>query len=374
MTIPFNKPYLTGKETEYITQAYAHLSGDGVFTKRCHLWLETQTQAHKVLLTHSCTAALEMAALLLDIQQGDEVIMPAYTFVSTANAFVLRGAVPVFIDIRPDTLNMDENQIIAAITPKTKAIVPVHYAGVACEMDAILAIAKTYNLAVIEDAAQGFLSKYKGRALGSLGDLGAYSFHETKNIIAGEAGALLVNNPKFAANAEVIREKGTNRSQFFRGEVDKYTWQQVGSSFLPNDLTAAFLYAQLEQSSLITTQRMSIWQRYHRKFFPLEEAGYLKRPVIPEECEHNAHIYYLVLKDAQARHELLAYLKQRGIQAAFHYIPLHTSPAGMRYGRVSGELDNTERLAECMLRLPLWVGLTREMQSEVVQAIETFFE
>jgi dTDP-4-amino-4,6-dideoxygalactose transaminase len=372
MTIPFNKPYLTGKETEYITQAYAHLSGDGVFTKRCHQWLETQTQ--KALLTHSCTAALEMAALLLDIQQGDEVIMPAYTFVSTANAFVLRGAVPVFIDIRPDTLNMDENQIIAAITPKTKAIVPVHYAGVACEMDAILAIAKTYNLAVVEDAAQGFLAKYKGRALGSLGDLGAYSFHETKNIIAGEGGALLVNNPKFAANAEVIREKGTNRSQFFRGEVDKYTWQQVGSSFLPNELTAAFLYAQLEHSSLITTQRMSIWQRYHRKFFPLEEAGYLKRPVIPEECEHNAHIYYLVLKDAQARHELLVYLKQRGIQAAFHYIPLHTSPAGMRYGRVSGELEHTERLAECMLRLPLWVGLTREMQSEVVQAIEAFFE
>jgi len=374
MTIPFNKPYLTGKETEYITQAYAHLSGDGVFTKRCHLWLETQTQTQKALLTHSCTAALEMAALLLNIQQGDEVIMPAYTFVSTANAFVLRGAVPVFIDIRPDTLNMDENQIIAAITPKTKAIVPVHYAGVACEMDAILAIAKTYNLAVVEDAAQGFLATYKGRALGSLGDLGAYSFHETKNIIAGEAGALLVNNPKFAASAEVIREKGTNRSQFFRGEVDKYTWQQVGSSFLPNELTAAFLYAQLEQSSLITTQRMSIWQRYHRKFFPLEEAGYLKRPVIPEECEHNAHIYYLVLKDAQARHELLGYLKQRGIQAAFHYIPLHTSPAGMRYGCVSGELDNTERLAECMLRLPLWVGLTREMQSEVVQAIEAFFE
>jgi dTDP-4-amino-4,6-dideoxygalactose transaminase len=374
MTIPFNKPYLTGKETEYITQAYTHLSGDGVFTKRCHLWLEMETQTQKALLTHSCTAALEMAALLLDIQQGDEVIMPAYTFVSTANAFVLRGAVPVFIDIRSDTLNMDENQIIAAITPKTKAIVPVHYAGVACEMDAILAIAKAYNLAVVEDAAQGFLAKYKGQALGSLGDLGAYSFHETKNVIAGEAGALLVNNPKFAASAEVIREKGTNRSQFFRGEVDKYTWQQVGSSFLPNDLTAAFLYAQLEQSSLITTQRMSIWQRYHRKFFPLEEAGYLKRPVIPEECEHNAHIYYLVLKDAQARHELLGYLKQRGIQAAFHYIPLHTSPAGMRYGRVSGELDNTERLAECMLRLPLWVGLTREMQSEVVQAIEAFFE
>lgn len=239
MTIPFNKPYLTGKETEYITQAYAHLSGDGVFTKRCHLWLETQTQTQKALLTHSCTAALEMAALLLNIQQGDEVIMPAYTFVSTANAFVLRGAVPVFIDIRPDTLNMDENQIIAAITPKTKAIVPVHYAGVACEMDAILAIAKTYNLAVVEDAAQGFLATYKGRALGSLGDLGAYSFHETKNIIAGEAGALLVNNPKFAASAEVIREKGTNRSQFFRGEVDKYTWQQVGSSFLPNESTCA---------------------------------------------------------------------------------------------------------------------------------------
>ena len=295
--IPFNKPYMTGKELYYIAEAKFGnmLAGDGPFTKRCHQWLEQRTGSAKALLTHSCTAALEMAALLLDIQPGDEIIMPSFTFVSTANAFVLRGGVPVFVDIREDTLNLDERLIEAAITPRTKAIVPVHYAGVACEMDTIMAIARRHGLKVVEDAAQGVMSSYKGRALGSIGDLGAYSFHETKNVISGEGGALLVNDPELALRAEIIREKGTDRSRFFRGEVDKYTWQEVGSSFLPGELIAAFLWAQLEEAERITNDRLASWARYHELLEPLEAKGILRRPVIPEGCQHNAHMYYVLL-------------------------------------------------------------------------------
>ena len=296
--IVFNKPYLTGKEVEYIAEAQAmgQLAGDGEFTQRCNAWLEENTGCHKSLLTHSCTAALEMAALLAEIQPGDEIIMPSYTFVSTANAFVLRGGVPVFVDIRPDTLNIDENLIEDAITQKTKAIVPVHYAGVACEMDAILNIARRHELLVIEDAAQGTLSNYNGRSLGSMGDLGTLSFHETKNIISGEGGALLINNPALVERAEIIREKGTNRSQFFRGQVDKYTWLDIGSSYLPGEIIAAFLWAQLEQAESITSRRMDLWKAYHEAFKPLEQAGMLHRPIISNGCQHNAHMYYLILK------------------------------------------------------------------------------
>lgn len=303
MTIGFNKPYLTGRELDHIGEAHAKskLSGDGRFTGLCNTWLEQRTGCHKALLTHSCTAALEMSAILADIQPGDEVIMPSYTFVSTANAFVLRGGVPVFVDIRPDTLNIDESLIEAAITDKTKAIVPVHYAGVACEMDAIMAIANRYKLLVIEDAAQGVLANYKGRALGSIGHLGCFSFHETKNIISGEGGALLINDPRLVDRAEVIREKGTNRSRFFRGEVDKYTWEDIGSSYLPGEITAAFLWAQMQEADAITAQRVDIWNRYHEAFENLEKSGRLRRPVIPVDCNHNAHMYYLLLRDLKER-------------------------------------------------------------------------
>lgn len=295
--VPFNRPFMTGKELYYIAEAKFGnmLAGDGPFTKRCHDWLKKNSHCEKALLTHSCTAALEMAALLLDIEPGDEIIMPSYTFVSTANAFVLRGGVPIFIDIREDTLNLDERLIESAITPRTRAIVPVHYAGVACEMDTIMAIAKRYGLRVVEDAAQGVMATYKGRALGSIGDLGAYSFHETKNVISGEGGALLVNDPSLAMRAEIIREKGTDRSCFFRGEVDKYTWQEVGSSFLPGELIAAFLWAQLEEAERITESRLEIWQRYNTLLEPLEAQGLLRRPIVPEECKHNAHMYYVLL-------------------------------------------------------------------------------
>lgn len=372
-TIPFNWPHMTGKELYYIAESHfnGRLSGDGPFTKRCHAWLEEHSGTRKALLTHSCTAALEMSALLLDIAPGDEVIMPSYTFVSTANAFVLRGAVPVFVDVREDTLNLDETKIEAAITPRTRAIVPVHYAGVACEMDTILDIASRHGLKVVEDAAQGVMATYKGRALGSIGDLGAYSFHETKNVISGEGGSLLVNNPDLAMRAEIIREKGTDRSRFFRGEVDKYTWQEVGSSFLPGELIAAFLWAQLEEADSITRQRLESWQRYHDLLAPLEVEGALRRPIVPADCKHNAHMYYVLVSPEVARQKVLEALKDNGIYSVFHYVPLHSSPGGQRYGRAHGDMRLTDTLSERLIRLPLWVGLTRAQQDSVVEVLAT---
>jgi dTDP-4-amino-4,6-dideoxygalactose transaminase len=369
--IPFNRPYMTGKELGYIAEAKFGntLAGDGLFTKRCHKWLEHESGCAKALLTHSCTAALEMAALLLDIEPGDEVIMPSYTFVSTANAFVLRGGVPVFVDIREDTLNLDEHLIEAAITPRTRAIVPVHYAGVACEMDTIMAIAARYGLKVVEDAAQGVMASYKGRALGSIGDLGAYSFHETKNVISGEGGALLVNEPSLSLRAEIIREKGTDRSRFFRGEVDKYTWQEVGSSFLPGELIAAFLWAQFEEAGRITEQRLAIWKHYHELLEPVEQKGLLRRPIVPVDCQHNAHMYYVLLAPEIDRQRVLAELKKNDIYSVFHYVPLHSSQGGKRYGRAQGELEVTIRQSERLVRLPMWVGLSAERQDRVVQVL-----
>jgi dTDP-4-amino-4,6-dideoxygalactose transaminase len=363
--IPFNKPYMTGNELTYIAQAHAnrHLAGNGVFTGKCCDWLEARTGCHKALLTHSCTAALEMAAVLIDVQPGDEIIMPSYTFVSTANAFVLRGGIPVFVDIRPDTLNIDETKIEAAITFRTKAIVPVHYAGVACEMDTIMDIAGRHGLLVIEDAAQGVMSSYKGRPLGSIGHLAALSFHETKNIISGEGGALLINASQYVERAEIIWEKGTNRSLFFRGQVDKYTWVDIGSSYLPGEITAAFLWAQMEEAESITARRLAIWDRYHEALAGLELAGKLRRPIVPLNCQQNAHMYYILLDSLITRTMVIDRLKQQGIGAVFHYIPLHASPAGLKFGRVSGELEITEMLAERLLRLPLWLGVEEEMET-----------
>lgn len=374
--IPFNRPYMTGAEIDYIRDANQRnmLAGDGWFTKQCHRWLESNVGAQKALLTHSCTAALEMAALLIDIQPGDEVIMPSYTFVSTANAFVLRGGVPVFVDIRADTLNIDETKIEAAITDRTRAIVPVHYAGVACEMDAIMDVARRYSLKVIEDAAQGVMAGYKGMPLGGIGDLGAFSFHETKNVISGEGGALLVNRHQYTIKAEIIREKGTDRSSFFRGEVDKYTWQSVGSSFLPGELTAAFLWAQLEQAKKITEQRLHIWHRYNLLTESLEREGFLRRPRIPAECEHNAHIFYVLLKSGVDRKRVLDEMKNDGVHALFHYVPLHSSPAGKRFGRVHGELINTDQLSEQVIRLPLWIGLSESDQAHVIGSLKSAIE
>ncbi|MBV1931823.1 MAG: dTDP-4-amino-4,6-dideoxygalactose transaminase [Porticoccaceae bacterium] len=373
MLIPFNKPYMTGKELWYISQAHAngHLAGDGEFTRRCNAWLENYVGCNKALLTHSCTAALEITAILADLQAGDEVIMPSYTFVSTANAFVLRGAVPVFVDIRADTLNIDESLLEEAITDKTKAIVVVHYAGVACEMDTILEIARRHELLVIEDNAQGLGSTYKGRPLGSIGDLAAVSFHETKNIISGEGGALLVNSPRFSERAEMIREKGTNRSQFFRGEVNKYTWVDIGSSYLPSDLVAAFLWAQMEEADEITQRRLGLWNTYHQWFASLEKQGKVRRPIIPPDCQHNAHMYYLLLPDLEQRTAFIHALKQRGIGAVFHYIPLHDSPIGKQYGRTSGELKNTQDLSDRLVRLPLWLGLDEGQVGVIEEVIKT---
>jgi dTDP-4-amino-4,6-dideoxygalactose transaminase len=367
--IPFNKPYMTGRELWYIAQAHTngHLAGDGMFTKKCHAWLEARSGTHKALLSHSCTAALEMAAILANIQPGDEVIMPSYTFVSTANAFVLRGGVPVFVDIRPDTLNIDETKIEAAITPRTKAIVPVHYAGVACEMDVIMDIALRHHLLVIEDAAQAVMSTYKGKQLGTIGQLGAYSFHETKNIISGEGGALLVNDKRFAEQAEIIREKGTNRSQFFRGQVDKYTWVNLGSSYLPGEVIAAFLWAQMEEAQSITQRRLDIWQHYHEAMSSLEEAGKLRRPIISPGCQHNAHMYYILLESLEKRTYLIEQLKDRGVNAVFHYVPLHNSPAGKKYGRTSGKLEHTDNLSDRLLRLPLWLGMDAAQDEVIAQ-------
>jgi dTDP-4-amino-4,6-dideoxygalactose transaminase len=374
MKIPFNKPYMTGKELFYIAEANFNgmLAGDGPFTKKCHRWLEQETWAQKALLTHSCTAALEMAAMLADIQPGDEVIMPSYTFVSTANAFVLRGGVPVFVDIRPDTLNIDETLIEAAITKKTKAIVPVHYAGVGCEMDTIMDIASRHNVLVIEDAAQGIMSTYKGRPLGSIGHLGCLSFHETKNIISGEGGALLVNDPDLAGRAEIIREKGTNRSQFFRGQVDKYTWVDIGSSFLPGELTSAFLWAQMEEATNITKRRLKIWRRYHEALVPLEGGGVLRRPLVPDVCQHNAHMYYILLESSEKRRQLITRLNEKSINTVFHYVPLHNSMAGQKFGRVSGQMSNTENLADRLLRLPLWLGV-EDSQASIIDALHDYF-
>lgn len=370
-SIPFNVPFATGREIEYITEAIQnhHLSGDGSFTKKCHAWLEQNTGSQRALLTHSCTAALEMAAILADIQPGDEVIMPSYTFVSTANAFALRGGVPVFVDIRPDTLNIDETQIESAITSKTKAIVPVHYAGVGCEMDAIMEIANRHNLLVIEDAAQGVLAAYNGTPLGSIGHLAAFSFHETKNLLSGEGGALLINDATLIERAEIIREKGTNRSKFFRGEVDKYTWVDLGSSYLPSELNAAFLLAQLESSEEIISRRLSLWQAYHDAFLDLEKIGVVKRPHIPPHCHHNGHMYYLLLNTPEQQKLLLKHLKSEGIYAVFHYIPLHSAPAGQRYGRAHGEMPFTDRLSATLVRLPLWIGVD---QSIVIDQVRQF--
>jgi len=373
MIVPFNKPYLTGNELHYITEAHTRgqLAGDGHFTKLCSAWLEKRTGCHKALLTNSCTAALEMAAILADIQPGDEVIMPSYTFVSTANAFVLRGGVPVFVDIRPDTLNIDETLIEAAITAKTKAIVPVHYAGVACEMDAIMKIANRYKLLVIEDAAQGVLASYKGRALGSIGHLGCYSFHETKNIMSGEGGALLINDLALVERAVIVREKGTNRSKYFRGEVDKYTWVDIGSSFLPGEVVAAFLWAQMQEADAITTHRLAIWNRYHIFFEQLEQAGRVRRPIIPEYCAHNAHMYYLLLRDLDDRAAFMHAMKLQDIHSVFHYIPLHSAPQGLGCGRAVGELSYTAELSDRLVRLPLWMQLGVE-QDRIMSIAEQF--
>lgn len=357
--IPFNRPYMTGRELANIAEAHAagHLSGDGAFTRRCHAWLERELGAHKALLTHSCTAALEMAALLLDLAPGDEVIMPSYTFVSTANAFVLRGAVPVFVDIRADTLNIDEMLIEAAITPRTRAICVVHYAGVGCEMDTILDIAGRHGLVVVEDAAQAILSTYRGRPLGTLGALGTLSFHETKNVISGEGGALLVNDGALYQAAEIIREKGTDRARLFRGEVDKYSWVSKGSSYLPGEITAAFLAAQLEHAAELTRRRLSLWETYHQWARGHEAAGRLRRPVVPAECRHNAHMYYIVLADPGKRPALLESLRRDGVYAVFHYVPLHSSLAGRRHGRHDGPLPVTDAVADSLVRLPMWIGL-----------------
>lgn len=370
MIVPFNKPHMTGRELDNIARAHFQgvLAGDGGFTQACQAELRRMTGSCKVLLTHSCTAALEMAALLLDLQPGDEVIMPSYTFVSTANAFVLRGAVPVFVDVRPDTLNIDERLIEAAITPRTRAIVAVHYAGVACDMQAILQIADAHELAVVEDAAQGVMSSYRGRALGSLGHLGAYSFHETKNIISGEGGALLVNDAAHVGAAEIVWQKGTDRQRFFRGEVDKYTWQRAGSSFLPGEIVAAFLKAQLDEAQGITAERLRAWDRYHERLLPLADAGLLRLPTIPEGCVHNAHMFYAILPPAVRRDDLLQALREDGIHCLFHYVPLHSAPGG-RAGRAHGSMRHTDELSARLIRLPMWFGIGPDEQDHVTERL-----
>jgi dTDP-4-amino-4,6-dideoxygalactose transaminase len=368
--IPFNRPHLTGREFTYIQEAAAagQLAGNGRFTGRCHRWLERELSAPRALLTHSATAALEMAALLLDVGPGDEVIMPSFTFVSTANAFVLRGATPVFVDVRPDTLNIDETLIEAAIGPRTRAIVVVHYAGVGCDMDAVLAIARRHNLFVVEDAAQGLLSRYQGRPLGSMGHLAAISFHETKNVMSGEGGALIVNHTPFEERAEILWEKGTDRSRFARGEVDKYRWVDLGSSFLPGELVAAFLYAQLEHANEITDSRLALWDQYYKAAALLEPLG-IRRPIVPDVCEHNAHLFYLLLPERMNRRETLRMLNEQGVNAVSHYVPLHSAPAGARFGRVSGSMTVTDTCAEQLVRLPLWVGMTPGDPSRAIETL-----
>lgn len=373
--ISFNRPTVTGNELQYIQEALNnfHVSGDGIFSRRCSAWLERTVGTTRALLTHSCTAALEMAALLCDLGPGDEVIMPSFTFVSTANAVVLRGAVPVFVDIRQDTLNIDECCIEAAITPRTKAIFVVHYAGVACEMDTVMEIARRHSLFVIEDAAQALRASYKGRPLGSVGDFAAVSFHETKNFISGEGGALLINDPAYVERAEVLREKGTNRGSFLRGEVDKYTWTDIGSSFLPSDIIAAFLWAQFEHAEGLHTRRRMLWDRYDEGFRSLEAEGLVRRPIIPEDCDHNAHLYYLLLPNSNVRDGLMARLRERGIHAPFHYVPLHSAPAGLKFGRTHGSLQVTEDLSSRLLRMPLWHAMTNEPE-QVISAVHSLLK
>lgn len=375
MRIPFNIPPATGREPAYLAQAIANhkLCGDGPFTLKCHQWLEEKTGAAKVLLTTSGTSALEMAAMLCGVQPGDEVIMPAYTFVSTADAFVQRGAKVVFVDIRPDTMNIDETKVEDAITEKTTVICVVHYAGVGCEMDTILDIARRHGLKVVEDAAQGVMGWYKGKALGAIGDVGCYSFHETKNYTMGEGGAVLVNHPEQVEQAEIYREKGTNRSKFIRGQIDKYTWVDYGSSYLPSDLNAAYLYPQLEDADKINDDRMATWNRYYEGLTPLAQAGKIELPVIPEGCVHNAHMFYIKCKDLEERTALISFLKERDIYSAFHYIPLHTAPAGKRFGRFHGEDVYTTRESERLTRLPLYYGLTAEDCQEVIDAVKEFY-
>ncbi len=375
--ISFNRPPFVGKETEYIKEAVEKngmICGDGPFTKKCSEWMKDRFQTKNVLLTTSCTHALEMAAFLADIQPGDEVIMPSYTFVSTADAFVLRGATCVFVDIRPDTMNIDETKIEEAITEKTKAIVPVHYAGVSCAMDEIMAIAKKYNLKVVEDAAQGVNAFYKGKALGTIGDFGCYSFHETKNYSMGEGGAILFQDDRYLEPAEILREKGTNRSQYFRGQIDKYTWVGYGSSYLPSDMNAAYLWAQLEEADKINDKRLSIWNFYHEELKELEDKGVLERPYIPEYATHNAHMYYIKVKDLRVRTKLLAYLKERGILSVFHYVPLHSATAGKKFGRFHGEDVYTTKESERLCRLPMYYSLSLEEAAEVVKALKEFPE
>jgi dTDP-4-amino-4,6-dideoxygalactose transaminase len=373
--IPFNRPSMQGKEWTYLQEALerGHYAGDGPFTKRCHTWLE-QSLGSSALLTHSCTAALEMSALLSDIGPGDEVIMPSFTFVSTANAVALRGGVPVFVNVHPGTMNIDERELERAITPKTKAIFVVHYAGVAAEMDSILAIAKAKNLIVLEDAAQALLSKYRGRPLGTLGSLGSLSFHETKNVVSGEGGALIINDPKLKERAEIIREKGTNRSQFFRGQVDKYTWVDLGSSFLPSELLAAVLLAQLESARTITDARLKIWAGYHESFKALEERGIVQRPVVPAHCESNGHIYFLLTSSLDERTALMEHLKSAGVASTFHYVPLHNSPAGKKFGRTSGDLSLTVNLSDRLVRLPVWATMSSNEQERVSDLVLEFYK
>lgn len=373
--INFNVPPYTGKEMEYIRQCVENqkICGDGVFTHKCNEWIEEKTGTAKCLLTTSCTHATELAALLAGIKEGDEVIMPAYTFVSTADAFVLRGAVPVFVDIRPDTMNIDENLIEDAVTDRTRAIVPVHYAGISCEMDKIMEIAGKYQLAVIEDAAQGIMSTYKGRALGTFGDFGCFSFHETKNFSMGEGGALLIRDRKNVEDAEIIREKGTNRSKFFRGQIDKYTWVNYGSSYLPSDMNAAYLYAQLQLADEITQHRIDCWNRYYERLKPLAETGRIELPTVPEGCVHNAHMFYIKAADIEERSSFISFMKENGVHCVFHYIPLHTAPAGIKFGRFHGEDRYTTRESERLVRLPMFYSLTLEQVDGICDTVMEFF-
>jgi len=373
--ITFNVPPYTGKEIEYIRQAVEaqKICGDGEFTKKCNAWIEENTGCNKALLTTSCTHATELAALLMDIKPGDEVILPSYTFCSTADAFVMRGATPVFVDIRPDTMNIDEKLIESAITPKTKAIVPVHYAGVGCEMDEIMAIAKRHNLFVVEDAAQGVMAKYKGQALGAIADFGCFSFHETKNFSMGEGGAILIKDSAYIEKAEIFREKGTDRSKFYRGQVDKYRWQDFGSSYLPSELNAAYLWAQLELAQKITQDRLSSWNRYYDQLSVLQDKGIAQLPFIPEYCEHNAHMFYLKLENMDVRTKFIDYLKDNGIHAVFHYIPLHSAPAGEKYGYFAGEDKYTTKESERLVRLPLFYGLKAEEVDYICEKVLGFF-
>jgi len=376
ISIPYNKPFIVGQELYYIAQAVieGHLAGDGPFTKRCHKWLEKRIGCRKALLTHSCTAALEMAAVLCDIQPGDEIIMPSFTFVSTANAFVLRRGMPVFVDIRPDTLNIDEKLIEQALSQKTKAVVPVHYAGVPCEMDEILELAQSNKLFVIEDAAQALLSTYKSSFLGTIGHLGCLSFHETKNIISGEGGALLINEGLFNDRAEIIREKGTNRSQFFRGLVDKYTWVDIGSSYLPSEIISAFLFAQMEMADKIVAARREIFFKYRDSLKHLEDRGVIRLPFVDKGSSNNGHIFYIIASSQKERDSLMEYLNSHGIKAIFHYVPLHSSPAGRKYGRVSGSMQRTDTLSGGLLRLPLYYGMNDDEMGSIVEHITEYFK